>query len=297
MKFFSALTAQLVSQLLGLLVGLTTLVATSSASDVDDAWKDFLVNPPSQAVEAANELQQRADGIANNLSNAKLAFDLTEIDVVCSGGGNFDAFYMGASMVLSRLSAAQANVQRYAGVSAGGMMPFEIALKGETTTLESHLSYGVLSAEYAASYKSALEAMYLEDHHWRIMASWQTETYADQLADSLNNKVFVGTSCLTPLPKLIIISEYTASDDQATHAFMSTGTYDGRRPQLIVDLMATGFPSDMVYRVDFEQYKSLIEVGMDEMEQFLREGKTSDERPDIITLCDVGSDVSSNVCK
>lgn len=96
MKFFSALTAQLVGQLLGLLVGLTTLVATSTASDVDDAWKDFLVNPPSQAVEAANELQQRADGIANNLSNAKLAFDLTDIDVVCSGGGNFDAFYMGA---------------------------------------------------------------------------------------------------------------------------------------------------------------------------------------------------------
>lgn len=95
-----------------------------------------------------------------------------------------------------------------------------------------------------------------------------------------------------------IYSGMICSDGGATSGQNMTPLFqDGRRPQLIVDLMATGFPSDMVYRVDFEQYKSLIEVGMDEMEQFLREGKTSDERPDIITLCNVGSDVSSNVCK
>ncbi|GMI14254.1 hypothetical protein TrVE_jg1145 [Triparma verrucosa] len=310
MKSFSALAALV-----------ATAAQISAATDIDDAWRSMLVEPPSEAIDAANELQQRADSIADSLKKIELAYDLTDIDVVCSGGGNYDAFYMGASMVLSRLSKDQANVARWAGVSAGGMMPFEIALKGETTTLESHLSYGVLSAQYADSYKSAVEAMYLEDHHWRIMAAWQTETYADQLADSLNNKVFVGTSCLTPLPKLIIIDEYTAEDDQATHAFMSTGTYveiydsmvctdggmtsganmtplfqDATRPQIIVDLMATGYPSDMVYRVDFDQYKSLIEVGMDEMEEFLKTGKTSDERPEIITMCPLGSDVTSNVC-
>ena len=199
-------------------------------------------------------------------------------------------------------------------------MPFELALKGETTTLQSHLSYGVLSSQYASAYKSALSAMYLEDHHWRIMASWQTQMYASSLSSSLNGKVFIGTSCMKPLPTLVTIDAYTAENEQATHAFMSTGTYvemydgmictdggmttgpkmtplfqDGVRPQLIVDLMATGYPSEMVYRVDFDEYASLVEAGMDEMESFLAEGKT--EREGIITLCPVGADVTSFECK
>lgn len=153
-----------------------------------------------------------------------------------------------------------------------------------------------------------------------LTLSSQTETYASTLSSSLDGKVFVGTSCMKPLPTLVIIDEYTAENDQATHAFMSTGTYaeiydgmlctdggmttgpkmtplfqDSVRPQLIVDLMATGYPSDMVYRVDFDQYASLIEDGMDEMESFLVEGKT--ERDGIITLCPVGADVSGFVCK
>merc|ERR1712046_252317 len=99
------------------------------------------------------------------------------------------------------------------------------------------------------------------------MASWQTSKYADSL-QTLDDKVFLALSCLDPiLPKLVIVSEFTAENDQATHAFMATGTalelYEGKvcsdggamsgpkmtplfqdklRAQSIVNLMATGFP-------------------------------------------------------
>jgi len=70
--------------------------------------------------------------------------DLSNVDVVVSGGGNYDAFYMGVQMILSRVSAV--GISRYAGTSAGGMMPFEVALRGERDTLLSHLSWGEKAA-------------------------------------------------------------------------------------------------------------------------------------------------------
>ena len=168
------------------------------------------------------------------------------------------------------------------------------------------------------SLRSFRTLRYLEDHHWRIMADWQTNTFASRLP-SLDGSIIVGTSCLQPLPTLVLIDSWTAEEDQATHGFMATGTYvemydgyvctdggmttgpkmtplfqDEERPQLVVDLMATGFPSDMVYKVDLEQYQALIEVGMDEMELFLLTKAT--ERDDIIQLCEVGS-VDGFLCK
>jgi hypothetical protein len=145
-------------------------------------------------------------------------------------------------------------------------------------------------------------------------------TYQDQL-ETLNNRIFLTTSCFKPLLTQTIISSYTAEHDQAKHAFMSTGTYlelydghlcsdggmtsgpnmtplfqDNLRDQLVVNLMLTGFPSSCVYRVDLEIYKALIEVGMDEMVNFLKTGKTSDKRTGSISLCPAGSDVKTNVC-
>jgi len=69
----------------------------------------------------------------STLTGKDLAVDLKDIDVVVSGGGNYDAFYMGVHMVLDRLSdklGDDPRISRYGGVSAGGMMPFEIKLKG-----------------------------------------------------------------------------------------------------------------------------------------------------------------------
>ena len=80
-----------------------------------------------------------------------------------------------------------------------------------------------------------------------------------------------------------MISNYTSINDQATHAFMSTGTfaeeYDGMlcsdggstsgpdmtllfqdalRPQLIVNLMETGQPTTMAFQVNTTIYADLI---------------------------------------
>jgi len=195
----------------------------------------------------------------------------------------------------------------------------QVALKGEEATIISHLSYGVLTEEYSEKYKSTVEAGYLEDHHWRIMASWQTSKYSDKLS-KLDGVVTVGTSCFTPLPALVLISSWTSENDQATHGFMSTGTYlevyegkvctdgglttgdkmtplfqDDARPQLIVDLMQTGFPSELVFKVVLDDYVKLIETGMDEFVNFVTKGKT--ERDGIITLCPLGSHTSDNICK
>ena len=65
--------------------------------------------------------------------------------MVCSGGGDLNAYYMGIEMVLSRAQLLHAKEMRHAGTSAGGWMSLvERALKGERRTLESYLSYGVL---------------------------------------------------------------------------------------------------------------------------------------------------------
>jgi len=86
------------------------------------------------------------------------------------------------------------------------------------------------------------------------------------------------------------------SDGGATSGAKMTPLFqDEQRDQLIIDLMATGFPIEMVYKVILDDYVARIEVGTDESVAFLTTGAT--ERENIITLCSVGSDVASNVCK
>jgi len=153
------------------------------------------------------------------------------------------------------------------------------------------------------------------------MAEWQTQKFADRLGE-LDGRVTLAISCFTPLPKLFRISDFTAERDQATHAFMATGTYvetyegklctdgglttgskmtplfqDGLRPQLIVDLMKTGLPGKSAFTVRLDDYVRLIKVGMDEMRLFLTTGRASDGRRGILQMCPLGSDVGSNECK
>ena len=152
------------------------------------------------------------------------------------------------------------------------MLPFELLLKGENTTLLHHLAYGKLEETYPVHFAIGAAAAALQDHHWRLMSTWQAQAYADRLP-SLDGRVSLALSCLKPvLPKLVRVSNFT-SPAQADRAFMATGTaveaydgpecrkcvcsdggatsgknmtplfQDGARPQLIVDLMQTGFPS------------------------------------------------------
>jgi len=201
-------------------------------------------------------------------------------------------------------------------------MPFELLLKGENTTLLSHLSYGLLTKLYPNHFSNQVMCGLVQDHHWRLMASWQTKTYADSLASSLDGKVFLALSCLEPiLPKLVIVSNFTAKSDQATHAFMATGTvletYDGKvcsdggatsgpnmtplfqdglRPQVIVDIMHTGFPGTDVFKVVLDDYIKMIQLGQDEAAEFLRTGKVTRDSK-VITLCPKGAKVDKNVCE
>ena len=92
----------------------------------------FLETPPQEAVDLATELTERAvqavEGLYANDPNVPLALS-GDIDVVVSGGGNYDAYYMGIAMVLERAKTRPDGseafvIHRHAGASAGGMMPF-----------------------------------------------------------------------------------------------------------------------------------------------------------------------------
>merc|ERR1719181_129108 len=123
------------------------LPATGALCDSgsDKTWMGWLNDGfPDEAVKAAADLTIRAEGLVQGLKPT--ASIPSDVDVVCSGGGNYDGYYMGVSMILQR--AQNLTVHRYAGASAGGMMPFELSLKGEKDTLEEHLAYGILMDQY-----------------------------------------------------------------------------------------------------------------------------------------------------
>lgn len=299
-----------------LLVGALTS-SPCDEDDPDDCWMSYLNAPPQDAIRIARNLSDRADTLADALP---ASLNVTgDFDVSISGGGDYDGYYMGLAMVFSRTKNLRQH--RFTGASAGGMMPFELVLKGENVTLLTHLSYGVLTKLYPKHFSNEMLAGAVQDHHWRLMASWQTKTYTDSLA-SLDNKVFLALSCLDPiLPKLVIVSNFTSKGDQATHAFMATGTvletYDGKvcsdggamsgpnmtplfqdglRPQIIVDLMHTGFPTSDVFKVVLDDYIKMIRLGQDEAVEFLRTGKVTRDSKSI-TLCPKGAKVEKNVCE
>lgn len=56
--------------------------------NIDDRWLEFLESPPDAAVDKAAELTAKAAALAAGVGAA--AVDLSDVDVVVSGGGNFD---------------------------------------------------------------------------------------------------------------------------------------------------------------------------------------------------------------
>ena len=78
------------------------------------------------------------------------------------------------------------------------MMPYELVLKGENTTLLQHLAYGLIQEEHPLSIDpEGLASGERQDHHWRLLADWQVAVHGPQLP-MLNGRVFLGTSCLKP---------------------------------------------------------------------------------------------------
>ena len=85
-------------------------------------------------------------------------------------------------------------------------------------TLVQHADYGLLQEQYKLWLDpGGLASAARQDHHWRLLADWQVNRYASSLP-KLNGVVYVGTSCLAPLPKLVLIDNYTKSLEQARRA-------------------------------------------------------------------------------
>ena len=76
-------------------------------------------------------------------------------------------------------------------------MPWELVLKGTNLTLLHHLSYQILTEQNPSKPFEVLQ-----DHHWRLMATWMTNKWAAELGPKLDDVVYVATSCLDPLPKV-----------------------------------------------------------------------------------------------
>lgn len=295
------------------------------SDSMDKQWQAFLDAPPLRAVDLAAELQSRADKIAADLVSKPedMGTPLGDIDLVCSGGGDLNAYYLGMEMILSRVAAHSTSLRQHrrAGASGGGWIIYELALKGENRTLESYLSYGILQEAWPISFSTIATTVMLQDHHWRMMATWQANKWKDSLSQ-LDTKINLALSCGWWNPKLVMVKKFT-SPEQAASAFISTGaisqTYEGTscsdgsavsgenmtplfqddvRTQLVVNLMETGFPTIDMGGGKFTSYQflKLVERGQDEAVEFLRTGQVA-RNSKIITLCPVGSKVDTNVCK
>jgi len=323
--------------MLALAIVVTSAVSATSAvaarvgneskpsSKMDFKWLADLDTPQSAAIQSVANLQERADKKVASLG-AGIVETLGEIDVVVSGGGNFDGYYAGVHMLLSRLESASGTFKRtrFAGVSAGGMMPFEFVLKGENLTLAHHADYGLLQEQHPIWLDpGALSSAARQDHHWRLLSDWQAHRFAMSLS-RLNGVVVVGTSCLDPLPKLLLVDQYT-SVEQAASAFMATGTafelyqgklcsdggatsgkrmtplfQDGLRPQLAVSILPDDhedFPFDTVSKYNLTMFEALVRKGQDDAEAWLKCGPTKQEcATKQLALCPRGKATSAHVC-
>lgn len=307
---------------------LALLIIGKVGASIDKQWQAWLDTPPTKSATLAADLQARADNVTAQLLHSKQAALLSsgalgDIDLVCSGGGDLNAYYLGMHMVLSRLAAKAPKsvaLKRRAGASGGGWITFELALKGETRTLESYLSYGMLQEANPISFATIATTVLLQDHHWRMMARWQAAKWNATLA-SLDGHVHLALACGWLSTKLKLVSVYR-SPEQAASAFIATGAIwqlyegdscadgssvsgddmtplfqDGVRPQLVVNLMDTGANTiSMGFgKYTSPQFFALVQRGQDEAAEFVRTGRVARSRR-AITLCPKGARVSTNVC-
>jgi len=290
----------------------------------DKQWMSWVTTRQYPSVNASTKLSERADDLLRSVTNIPDSSRVGDVDIVVSGGGNLDGFFLGVQMILDRANRTfpgAIDAQRFAGASAGGMMPFELLLRGESEILQEHIAYGMMSTLFPSDYSNALYASSLQDHHWRLMSEWMCQTYNTTLGPTLNDRMFLALSCLDPLPKQVIVSQFT-SVKQTQSAFMGTGTvfewYDGmpcsdggamsgkemtplfrdaRRPQIIVNLMRTGFPESLVFKYNASEAEALVRHGQDVALAMLQCGLSDAScGTEALSYCDTGKATSSQVC-
>ena len=108
----------------------------------------------------ADELTSRAKEIAKRVS-ANGSKYTGDFDLVISGGGDLDGYAMGVIMVASHVLGL--SLERFSGASAGGELLLEVALRGGTETLASHLSYGMIQEAFPSEFSNALYAAASQD--------------------------------------------------------------------------------------------------------------------------------------
>lgn len=65
------------------------------------------------------------------------------------------------------------------------------AIQGENRTLVTHLSYGILEQQTPTVFVSVIEAVAVQDHHWRLMTVWLSQRWASSLS-SLDDMIYLG---------------------------------------------------------------------------------------------------------
>lgn len=286
-------------------------------NDPQEAWKVWLETPPPLAVNLTAQAVARADVVAARLP-AQLSVS-GALDVVVSGGGNLDGYFLGAWMVFNRLAARtdKFSMVRFNGASAGAQAPFELALKGESITLQHHFAYGLLEEAYPVHFSQELIAAMIQVQSWTIMSDWQVQKWQDRLA-SLSGRIYLTLSCLRPFPSAVTVSDYSASDlNDVSKAFQATGSplvwyksmicsdggsvsgpdmtplfKDKQRAQIIVNLMKMG-TTEEVAKEDSKQIQRLVEKGQDDALEFLQTGRTESGG---LSLCPASADTSSDRC-
>lgn len=259
---------------------------------------------------------------SDELNTCVKAEPIGDVDLVCSGGGDLNAYHLGMEMIFGRMEAKSSAVrrQRRGGASGGGWITFEYVLKGENRTLQSYLSYGLLQEAYPLKFATIASTVLLQDHHWRMMAKWQADKWSSSLS-SLDDRVFLALDCGWTDSKLKMVSKYTSAE-QAASAFISTGAisqiYEGDlcadgssvsgddmtplfqdkvRQQIIVNLMEVGYKILNMGGGKFNSadFVKLVQLGQDEAVEYIRT-RTVKRNNKVITLCPVGADVHKNVC-
>jgi hypothetical protein len=293
------------------------------------AWEDYLnktILPEfsngawPQAEKEAKVLEEFADEevgkliaemaigrVNNGMFGVNGSREYKEIDVVISGGGNYDGYALGVGMVLSRLH-QWLEVKRWGGTSGGGQMGFEFALRQgleksfDTAVLRARLGWDELRKKErknnwapgcfcSCAEDGILQAFIIRE----VQSEWLMRTYSSQFP--LLDRVALGLTCLQLGEQLTRVENFS-NDEDARNAFIATRAgythnykdmpcsdgatlankllfQDKVRDQVIVDISSDAVPyvledEDLTY--PGKSYLKLIELGIEDGVYFFHHG-------------------------
>jgi len=172
-------------------------------SPVDHTFQQWYANPPPEVKAAAFALSQYAQSLVDTVFvNESVVFPFGSVDIVCSGGGNMAAYYMGVHLAMSRVSErypSRLRRVRYGGASAGGELPFQIWTTGQEQSMLVGLMYGKIMEIYP-DYFQWYNAAFTNDASWRLLAKWITSNLTQNDLGNMTGFFELSPHLLGPLP-------------------------------------------------------------------------------------------------